>query len=507
VTTTPLDLDSLLRALRERGVILSARGTALDFDAPADALTDELVEAMRQFKPDILARLAGQPGEVVCTAPTSRCQARQVESTLRTDTPQTLTVAMRFALHGPLDEGALRQALTGLVTRHAALRTRYLLRDGEIRQEVLAPGPPQLSVVDAAPDQLDATIQAWVDKPFALEAEPSFRALLARVGGAAPDPHRHELALAMHHGIIDGWSTEVLVRDLGALYTAAVTGQPADLPTLTADYLDFCEWERGHLASERTHRMLREWAGAMGADTVPLLLPTDRPRSASTSAAGAHLTGSIPADLFGAVTSYAARRNVTPFVVLAAAFAALLHEISGAPSITLTVPVANRVDPRFADVVGVFAQAAWLIIPVRGATSFDDLVGRTATATWQMLALQSVPSMVQNDALGDAFAGRPRRVYLAMLEMNDPVLRLSGLEPAPARDVLVSAARNDQVWELRPLREGGLSLVVEYATALFEVDTVARWLSDYLFLLRRALADSGSSLPAVRRRPPTGRAG
>ncbi|MEO3777505.1 condensation domain-containing protein [Micromonospora sp. B11E3] len=411
MTGAPADVDGLLRLLRARGVVLAARGTALDFDAPAGALTDDLIDAMRRLKPDILRRLAGDAGEVACTAPA------------------------------------------------------------------------------VPPHRLDAAVEDFCAAPFGLEAEPAFRALLARVDDPADPGRRHELALAVHHGIVDGWSVEVLVRDLGELYRAAQTGQPADLPPLAADFVDFCRWERDLLAAPSTRDMVRAWADRVRPHVTPIRLPTDRPRGASRSTAGAYVTEVVPTDLLDAATGYALRRNVTPFVVFAAAFAVLVREVTGASTVPLTSAVANRADPRFADVVGVFTQSPWLVVELRGARTFDDAVARTAAATWEMLAMQSVPGQVQTEALGEAFAGSPPRVYLAMLDMPDPVLRLPGLAPAPARDVPLAGARADQLWYLRGTDDGGLSLTVEYATALFDAATVTRSVARYRALLRRALAE------------------
>ncbi|RGC66886.1 hypothetical protein C5N14_20755 [Micromonospora sp. MW-13] len=97
----------------------------------------------------------------------------------------------------------------------------------------------------------------------------------------------------------------------------------------------------------------------------------------------------------------------------------MLHRLTGASSVPLTVPVANRPEPRFDEVVGV-AHAPWLVVPVRGAESFDALVGRTARAAWQVLARQSVPLAVQSEALGTAFVGSPPRGYLPMLDLAAP---------------------------------------------------------------------------------------
>jgi non-ribosomal peptide synthetase component F len=88
-------------------------------------------------------------------------------------------------------------------------------------------------------------------------------------------------------------------------------------------------------------------------------------------------------------------------------------------------------------------------------------------------------------------------VYLAMLDLADPILRLAGVEPALARDVPLPGSRADQAWGLRPTNDGTLTLTVEYATALFEPATVSAWIERYLELLRTLLAQPDALLQAI----------
>ncbi|OZV81726.1 hypothetical protein CA850_11250 [Micromonospora echinospora] len=523
------DLDDLLRELRRRDVRLTVRGEQLDYDAPADALDAELLAAMRRLKPALLGRLgradgppvpAGpestaapvrtgsavdadpDPGDdgddwrVLATAPASFGQTRQYHITRQMAFPQVLTVAFRLTLHGPLDRAALRRALTGLTVRQAALRTRLAAREDGVCQQVLAPRPVPLPVRTVPVDDLDRAVEEWASIPFALDREPAFRAALFQTEGpTGPDDRRHELTLAIHHGYVDGWSVQPLLDDLAAFYEAEVTGRPADLPPLPAEFVDFCRWEVEYLARPETRRMLREWVDDLPPGTVPMRLPTDRPRVPLTTDPGGVLHHTFPADLVAAVSAYAVSRNATPYAVFMAAYTWLLHGLSGSPTVNLATSVANRTDPRFDRVVGVLAQAALLIVPVAGVASFDELVHRTTRVTWQALARQSVPSSVQIATLGEAFADFPCRVYFDLLDMADPVLRLTGLEPALARDVVLAGARGDLTWQLRPLPTGEMALLIEYAANLFDADTVAGWLDRYQRLLSRLLAAPDAPLP------------
>lgn len=443
---------------------------------------------------------AADPWLVERTGPASVNQARQYRITVGGDTPSMLTIALRFTLRGDLDQGALAEALTALTDRHPALRTRYAVVDGEVQQEVLATRPVPVPEIDLSGADVADAARDWAAQPFALDDEPGFRAGLLR-HPADPAADRRdgghwELVLAMHHGISDGVSTLVLVRDLAALYRARLAGQRPDLPELTVDFLDYARWEAEYLAHGDTRRMITDWARDAGEDLLPIQLPTDHPRRpGARSQAGAAYHAELPPDLVEQLNAYAYARHATPYAVLCGVFAWLLHQQTGEPGIALTASVANRPHPRWEEVVGVFTHSPWLVVRVDGARHLDDLVDRATAATWQVLAMQSVPLPVESSALGAAFAGEPPRVYLTMLDAQNPVLDLPGLAPAPAQDVELAGSRADQTWGLRPTPEGAIAVSVEYATALFTAETVAASAERYERLLRELLADPQTALP------------
>jgi natural product biosynthesis luciferase-like monooxygenase protein/amino acid adenylation domain-containing protein len=431
----------------------------------------------------LAARLDGDR-PVLDTAPATRAQVHSYWLTRHGDTPSVLTIAVRFALRGRLDQDALRAALTALTTRHGALRTRYRRTGDELWQEVLAPRPVALPVIPVREDELDTAVLDRAVRPFDLDHEPAFRPVLFTVA-----PERAELLLAMHHGVSDGWSMDVLVRDLGELYRAAMTGAEPDLPDLPADYLGFTRWEQRHLTDPATVAAVEAWAArARGAGAEPLLLPTDRPRPDRPSRAGTVLTTALPDELAARVTSAATERHTTPFAVLLAAFAAFVHELTGVAVAAPHCGVANRTDVRFENVVGLFTNSAWLMVPVSGAASFDELVTRATSAVHERLELQSVSGADLNTALGGPFGGSPPRVLVGLFTASVPALELPGLAPAVGVDMDLPVARADLSWRFVPTDGGGLRLRVEYATELFDAGTIEAWTGAYLALLSRSLS-------------------
>ena len=108
------------------------------------------------------------------------------------------------------------------------------------------------------------------------------RALLVRLG-----PDDAVLLLVLHHIVTDGWSMGVLVRELGALYAAHVSGQPPALPLLPVQYADYAQWQRQWLQGPVLDAQLDYWKHQLAGAPTSLALPTDRPRPAVRSFRGA----------------------------------------------------------------------------------------------------------------------------------------------------------------------------------------------------------------------------
>src|SRR5262249_19294036 len=153
--------------------------------------------------------------------------------------------------------------------------------------------------------------------------------------------------LTMHHIISDGWSMQVFVRELGALYAAFIAGQPSPLPELPIQYADFARWQRQWLQSageqlSPLQQQLSYWVAQLADAPKLLTLPTDRPRSPIQTVRGAVHTFTLPPTLSREIKALSQREGATPFMTLLAAFNILLSRYSGQEDILVGSSIANR---------------------------------------------------------------------------------------------------------------------------------------------------------------------
>ncbi|MFL6194096.1 MAG: non-ribosomal peptide synthase/polyketide synthase [Thermoanaerobaculia bacterium] len=403
-------------------------------------------------------------------------------------------LAGAVALEGRLDPAALERALGEVVRRHEALRTTFVEIGGEPAQRIGPPSAPALPIVDLAgiPVELrgleeERLARAEGRQGFDLEAGPLVRAALLRLGAG-----EHRLLLSLHHIVADGWSAGVLARELGALYAGflegRLEGRPSPLPDLPARYGDFARWQRARQAAGAWEALL---AGSKArlAGLEPLDLPTDRPRTAAAERPGARWTLRFPAP---GLRGTAREQGATPFMVLLAAFEALLARTSHQRLFGVGSPVANRPRAELEGVVGFFVNTVVLRADVEGSPTFADLVERVRGEALDAYARQEVPFEKLVEAIDperDRRGGTALVRVLFALQREPLRLRLPGLEAA-VEELETGAARFDLA--LSCVEEGGeIVATFEYDAGLFDRSTV-QGLGGRFALLARAGAGEGA---------------
>ncbi|MET8846903.1 amino acid adenylation domain-containing protein [Amycolatopsis sp. NPDC004625] len=398
---------------------------------------------------------------------------------------------------GSFDEERFAAALASAITRHAALRTRFGVRDGE-PYRIVGESSVDWASIDATgwpPSRVDSAVQAMADAPFDLETGPLWRIRHWRLAAG-----RHVLALAVHHVAADLWSLTALVREL--LEGPRDAGRA---PAMTAAV----RAERTHLATAEAGRAHERWRHRLAGAPEPLDLPTDRPRPAVQRFTGARHLQDLPPETARAADALAAAEHVSPYAVLLAAYAWLLHAYTGATDLVIGAPAPGRLTGETAGVLGL----AVTVVPVRceltGGSTFLDTVRHVATRVREALSGQRIPlprlvELAQPDrdpgrsplfqtlfALQQAPAGDP----LSALLLDAGSADVGGLRLTP-RPVAVTGAQLDVSLELVRTAET-LRCGLTYDTALWDADTAVRFTGHFAALLGQAVANPATTAAEI----------
>ena len=405
------------------------------------------------------------------------------------NTAYNIISALRMA--GPLDTAAMERAVADLLRRHEPLRTVFRTADGQPVQVVLPFLAPRIPVEPAdAPEgerhpaalRIVAQEQA---RPFDLAKGPLFRARMLRLG-----PDDHVLVLAMHHIVTDGWSIGVLYRELCASYAAYVEGREPELPPLPIQYADYAVWERAQAG--RMEEQLAYWRTTLRGAPALLDLPLDRPRPPVQTHAGGMVRLKYPPAFGETMRNLAQRLEVTPFMVVLAAFYALLARWSGQDDIVVGTPTAGRSRKETEGLVGFFINTLALRTRLDGDPTFAELVERVRETSIGAYAHQDAPfeRVVDELKVERALSHSPITQVNVILhtEPVDPIvlgdLRLGLVEPEP------ESTQHELSFSLRDRWRGmPMEFDVEYNRDLFDRATVERMAAHFHALFMAAAAD------------------
>ncbi|HTU59199.1 MAG TPA: condensation domain-containing protein, partial [Polyangiales bacterium] len=286
-------------------------------------------------------------------------------------------IASALRLHGELDFAALQRALDALVARHEVLRTGFEMHDGVPLQRVHAPRAVNIARVDArselpqqAEDKARALTEEQAHQPFDLTCAPLMRVAVTQLPGA-----QQVLSVVVHHIVSDGWSMDVAISELFALYAAAMSGADLDaaLPALPAQYVDYAAWQKRWLEGPERARQLAYWTAELGDEHPVLSLPVDHPRRGA-EAFGAVLERELDSELGTALQALAQAQGVSMFMLLLAAWQTLLSRLSGQRDIRVGVPVTNRSRIETEQLIGLFVNTQVLRSQVSGDQRFSALL-------------------------------------------------------------------------------------------------------------------------------------
>ncbi|OJZ64101.1 non-ribosomal peptide synthetase, partial [Mycobacterium paraffinicum] len=424
-------------------------------------------------------------------------------------------VAVALRLRGRVDADALGTALADIVGRHESLRTLFAVHDGAPHQVVLPVEQARLrwNVVDARgwPEgRLREATDAVAGYAFDLANEIPLHAELFTT---ADDDH--VLVVVVHHIAADGWSIAPMARDLGIAYAARCAGQAPEWAPLAVQYVDYTLWQRAQFgdlddSQSRIAAQLDFWQETLAGMPERLQLPTDRPYPPVADHRGARLAVDWPTDIQQQIRRVAREHNATSFMVIQAAFAALLSKISASDDVAVGFPIAGRRDPALDELVGFFVNTLVLRVDLAGDPTFAELLAQVRRRSLAAFEHQDVPFEFLVDRLNPtrSLAHHPLIQVLLGWENfpgydSNPTATLAlGDVRATPMPVETHTARMDLTFSLSDRwteagQHAGIGVTAEYRTDVFDADTVMTLIERLHRLLVAVTSDPARRLSSV----------
>ena len=389
-------------------------------------------------------------------------------------------------LEGELDEAKLTGAFRQLVARHQSLRTSFVPIDEEVVQVVHDKVNFGLEHYEADEEQAEPIIQRFI-RPFDLSTPCQLRAGLVRLSD-----QQHLLMVDMHHIISDGASQNLLIQDFMSLYRGEM---PPALPLHYKDYAVWLQEEERQAARER-HRKF--WHAEFAQEVGVLDLPTDRPRPSQRSHQGQYQSRLMDEGKTAQLKELSQKAGATLYMTLLSVFNVLLNKLSGQQDITVGTPVSGRDHADVERIIGMFVNTVVLRNNLEETASFRQFLAQVKEKTLSCFEHQDYQYEELIEELGVARDTSRNPLFDVMFSYQHALqaeLALPGLR-------LQSHQSTHQVSKfdltlIASEAEGRLYVSMEYATDLFEDETIARFMGYFERIIEEVLRDADQPLNEI----------
>ncbi|MEO7687827.1 MAG: amino acid adenylation domain-containing protein [Sphingomonas sp.] len=397
---------------------------------------------------------------------------------------------------GPYNHAALEYALSEIVRRHAIWRTAFVEVEGELIQQVAPAQPMTLALIDIShlPDserEAEALRLATEDAraPIPFEQAPLFRARVIKLG-----EEEHRLYLTLHHIIFDGVSIyRTLVPELAALVAAFEAGEPSPLAEPALQYADYAAWQADDTDASKITRQIEFWRSALAEPLPRLEVAGDRQRSPAPTHAGSMEVFELSESLIHALKALARAEGATLYMVLLAAYKAMLFRYTGDNDIIVGGVTDTRRRPELQALMGYFLNTMALRSQPKDDTPFRAYLASVKRSVIGALGASDVPFDRLIRALDIKRGSGTHPLFNTLFSIEPPVDPFPQGWDLTQMDVVVGAAKYDLYLELDERPEGMAGRFL-YSTELFDKATIHRMIAHWTRLLEGVAADPSTPL-------------
>ncbi|WP_017572820.1 non-ribosomal peptide synthetase, partial [Nocardiopsis halotolerans] len=403
-------------------------------------------------------------------------------------------VQTAYRIIGRLDRDAYAAACERLVERHEILRTSYLRHGDAHVQRVNGAAGFAVSFEEVSGEAAVAELlRVERARPFAPD-----ESHMIRVRVLVLSELEHVAVVTRPWGVLDGWSTGVLLSDLNILYRELSQGGEPSLPPLPVRYADFAHWQHQAVGRAELDRQEAYWRQRLSGLPSRPSLRTDYRRCPVRTYRGASVGLEIPRELLVQLRRFSDEHGVTLYMTLLSAFAVLLSSHSEDRELAIGTPVTNRPHPDLERVVGYFVNVLVMRLDVTAEQDFSELLSRTRSVTAEAHENRDLPFA----RLVEALVPDPDPAYPPLVQAMFNLVPTAEAEPSgedspelgflpePSEEGVAKFDLNLVVRET----PSGLQGHMEYSTDLFDRRTVEHMVSLYEGLLLKAVVNPGADL-------------
>ncbi len=382
-----------------------------------------------------------------------------------------------FSLEGAINIDAFEAAINTMIQRHEILRTVFKTGlNGEPFQFILDPADAKVILKVETFDEHNEKTVAEILRPYITQGF-DLSNFLIRTRLVRLNENHHIFIFVIHHIICDGWSLNLLVKELMAIYRAYSSEEKCPLEPLKLQFKDYAYWQNE--AKEKFTESKNYWLRQLAGELPVTEFPTDKIRPALKTYNGNIIRVPIDQALVNQLKDFTLANNCTMFIGLVSVVKALLCRHTDSSDFIIGTPITGREHPDLLEQIGPYLNTIVIRTKFTSDDSFTQVLEKVKVSSLGAFEHKSYPF---DELVGSLNVNRdPSRnaifdiiVTLQNGEINSySDERKSQLLTIHGYDFLEEhKSKFDMAFDFTEVN-GGLSLSFEYNTDLYNLETAS----------------------------------
>ncbi|MGN7811046.1 amino acid adenylation domain-containing protein [Flavobacterium sp. 22076] len=382
-----MEIRLLIKRLREEGVIVKMKNDQLEISLLYNHIEDETLQLLKTHKLEIIDYLSTilSKNKIVeiplvkkaDSYPLTASQNRFWIVSQFEDASLAYNMPIALKLKGQLDVVKFEQSFLHLLERHESLRTSFKINEeGDLRQFITS-----MQDLDFSLNYIDLSLNAETEKAveeyitnqkeivFNLEKAP-----LVRVSLIKSAENEYVFFMTMHHIIGDGWSSELLVKEVITIYNCLIESKEISLPELKIQYKDYASWLNEESQQQLYKKAETYWLNQFSGSLPVVELPSSKKRPLMKTYNGDFVNHQFTVPFLEKLTAFSHKHDVTLFMTLMAGINALLSRYTGQQDIIIGSPIAGREHPDLENQIGLYLNTLAFRTKIDKGFNFIDLL-------------------------------------------------------------------------------------------------------------------------------------
>lgn len=461
---------------------------------------NKVIELLSKLKLSSDTQLSEEKKICLTKIPSSYAQADLWYVETNFDTKSTFNLFFCFDIEGPLNIEILEDAFLHIINRHFVLRSVFLKNGDAVVQEILLSPKTtvekiNLSITDENDESINERMIKLANEPFDLSKGP-----LLKVKLICRNDHEHILLIIVHHIIFDGWSSDILFKELSDFYNCSLKKVKLSIEDLESSYRDYIQVREGWLQSQEATQQLEYWKKKLtGAEDINLNFMKYTPKKRTFN--GQTVRIDFSKDLYSKVMKIYSEQKVTVFSILFTTLNIVLAKHSQSMDVSLGVPVANRNSIEAEKIIGLFSNTLAIRTRIDRDEEIISCLRRIHDNCIEAFENQEYPFEKLIQEMGCATREDRAPLFQIMFlfqTFSKTSFKLVDLHCKP-RDLIRYDSTEFELtfWFEHLLEDDKISLTCLYNTDLFLESSVKQFINDYLIMTKIMLCDSAKTVGKI----------